>query len=184
MPFLAINQYQSKANVFGKKSSCVISGLKDAFKLHDTYGFPIDLTRIMAEERGMKVDVAGYEVLMEKAKELARLGGKASASTVLDLPPNILAELEKFNVHPTDDQFKFERGPVRATVRAIWNGSRVDNSADAFSTRVDEQIAMILDKTNFYAEMGGQVGDSGQDHELQKTPSSLWKLPALPSPVM
>ena len=48
----------------------------DAFKLHDTYGFPIDLTRIMAEERGMTVDIAGYEKLMEEAREKARAGGK------------------------------------------------------------------------------------------------------------
>ena len=43
---------------------------EDAFKLHDTYGFPIDLTRIMAEERGISVDIAGYEKLMEQAREL------------------------------------------------------------------------------------------------------------------
>jgi alanyl-tRNA synthetase len=145
----------------GVSAELVISA-EDAFKLHDTYGFPIDLTRIMAEERGMKVDVAGYEILMEKAKELARLGGKAGASAVLDLPPNILAELETLHIHPTDDHFKFERGAIRATVRAIWNGANLDQSADASATRPGEQIAVILDKTNFYAEMGGQIGDSGE----------------------
>ncbi len=53
-----------------------------AFKLHDTYGFPIDLTRIMAEERGMTVDIAGYEKLMEQARELARAGGKSGSRRI------------------------------------------------------------------------------------------------------
>jgi alanyl-tRNA synthetase len=164
-----IDLFEEAANhAKANRENQLVLPAEDAFKLHDTYGFPIDLTRIMAEERGMKVDVAGYEVLMEKAKELARLGGKAGASAVLDLPPNILGELEKLNVHTTDDHFKFERGPIRATVRAIWNGSDLDQSADASATRPGEQIAVILDKTNFYAEMGGQVGDSGEIHTTSR----------------
>src|SRR5262249_15994311 len=75
----------------------------DAFKLHDTYGFPIDLTRIMAEEGGMKVDIDGYEKLMEQARERARAGGKAEASKVFTLSPDALGELAKQNVKPTDD---------------------------------------------------------------------------------
>ena len=54
----------------------------DAFKLHDTYGFPIDLTRIMAEERGMTVDIAGYEKLMEQAKELGSDGRERSIDSL------------------------------------------------------------------------------------------------------
>src|SRR5207244_11262074 len=72
----------------------MISGA-DAFKLHDTYGFPIDLTRIMAEERGMSVDLKGYEELMEKARELARSGGKEGSDTRLtDLPPDAIGRLQ------------------------------------------------------------------------------------------
>ena len=133
-----------------------------AFKLYDTYGFPIDLTRIMAEERGMTVDLAGYEKLMEQAKELSRGVDKAAGNPVYDLPPNILDELQKLNVHPTDDAHKFHRAPARATLRAIWNGHDLDETADASSVRAGEQVAVILDKTNFYAEMGGQVGDTGE----------------------
>ncbi len=134
----------------------------DAFRLYDTYGFPIDLTRIMAEERGMKVDIDGYEKLMEQARNLAREGGKGAASAVYDLPPNILDELHKLNVHPTDDSFKYKRGPIRATIRAIWNGANLDQSCDSSDSRPGNEIAVILDKSNFYAEMGGQVGDSGE----------------------
>src|SRR5207248_1652334 len=60
---------------------------EEAFKLHDTYGFPIDLTRIMAEERALKVDIAGYEKLMEEAREKARAAGKGGDTTIHDLPP-------------------------------------------------------------------------------------------------
>src|SRR5207237_6295232 len=63
------------------KTAPVISA-DAAFKLHDTYGFPIDLTRIMAEERGMSVDLKGYEELMKKARELARAGGKENESSL------------------------------------------------------------------------------------------------------
>ena len=96
----------------------------DAFKLHDTYGFPIDLTRIMAEERGMSVDVAGYEVLMEAAKEKARAGGKEENTELTTLSPDALSELTKQDVHPTDDSPKYSRQPIQAKIMAIWNGQR------------------------------------------------------------
>ena len=133
-----------------------------AFALHDTYGFPIDLTRIMAEEHGMTVDLVGFEKLMEEAKERSRSAEKGAGNAVYDLPPNILDELAKLGVHATDDSPKYKHGPARATVRAIWNGKRLEQSVDTASMRPGEQIAMILDKTNFYAEMGGQVGDTGE----------------------
>ena len=132
---------------------------EDAFKLHDTYGFPIDLTRIMAEERRLKVDIAGYEKLMEEAREKARAGGKTGDSAVYDLPPAALADFAKTGVKPTDDSPKFAGEPIDARVMAIWNGSNLDPSADTSS---DQEVAIVLDRTNFYAEMGGQVGDCGE----------------------
>ena len=130
-----------------------------AFKLHDTYGFPIDLTRIMAEERGMTVDIAGYEKLMEQARELARSGGKSAESSLADLPPDAMSELSK-SIKPTDDKAKFWHEPIKSQVLAIWNGDDLGLSpSTAFE---DEELAIILDKTNFYSEMGGQVGDAGE----------------------
>jgi alanyl-tRNA synthetase len=133
---------------------------EDAFKLHDTYGFPIDLTRIMAEERGLSVDIEGYEKLMEEARNRARAGGKKEGDFKLDrLTPDALAQLAQSGVRPTDDAAKFEHGPVNAKIMAIWDGTDLGLSpADAFE---DEELAVILDRTNFYAEMGGQVGDRG-----------------------
>jgi alanyl-tRNA synthetase len=143
-----------------------------AFKLHDTYGFPIDLTRIMAEERGMSVDIAGYEKLMEQAKELARSGGKGEASRLTDLPPAALSQLAESGVKPTDDKPKFSHSPVQAKVMAIWNGDDLGLSpASAFE---DAQLAIILDRTNFYAEMGGQAGDTGTLTGLAASAASVF----------
>jgi alanyl-tRNA synthetase len=134
-------------------------GAPDAFKLHDTYGFPIDLTRIMAEERGMSVDVAGYETLMEQARQLARTGGKSQDSRLTDLPPDVMSTLSQSGVKPTDDQPKFLDEPIQSKVLAIWNGT--DLGSSPASADDDEELAVILDRTSFYSEMGGQVGDSG-----------------------
>jgi alanyl-tRNA synthetase len=132
----------------------------DAFKLHDTYGFPIDLTRIMAEERGMSVDIAGYEQLMERAKDLARAGGKKQDAGLETLPPAALAELAQAGARATDDSPKYDHAAIEARVLAIWNGTDLGLSpADAFE---GEELGVILDRTNFYAEMGGQVGDTGE----------------------
>ncbi|MCS7034092.1 MAG: alanine--tRNA ligase [Phycisphaerae bacterium] len=133
----------------------------DAFKLHDTYGFPVDLTQQMALERGMTVDIAGYERLMEEARQKARAGLRAGDSPVQQLPPAILAELQQNGIGPTDDSHKFSDPDesLDARVLAIWNGSSLQPSADASDAR---EIAVILDRTCFYAEMGGQVGDRGQ----------------------
>ncbi len=127
-----------------------------AFQLHDTYGFPIDLTRIMAEERGMTVDIAGYEKLMEEAREKARAGGKGEASTLTTLPPSALEQLRQSNISPTDDSEKYGYEQLRAKIVAIWNGSELVDSIKGYSP-----AAIVLDRTNFYAEMGGQIGDSG-----------------------
>ncbi|MCP3904003.1 MAG: alanine--tRNA ligase [Planctomycetes bacterium] len=126
-----------------------------AFRLHDTYGFPIDLTRVMAEERGMTVDEAGYERRMAEARERSRAG--ASASDEISLPPNALESLQSLNVRPTRDDDKFGGRPVSATVKAIWNSTDFDQHAGQ-----GRRVAVILDRTNHYAESGGQVGDRGR----------------------
>jgi alanyl-tRNA synthetase len=133
---------------------------QDAFKLHDTYGFPIDLTRIMAEERGLTVDIPGYETLMERAREIARSGGKEDETASLtELPPAALDQLAQANVKPTGDSAKYSHNAIQAKVMAIWNGD--DLGLSPAHVIEDEDLALILDRTNFYAEMGGQVGDTG-----------------------
>jgi alanyl-tRNA synthetase len=155
-----IKLFEEAAESEGAKSRSLISA-EAAFKLHDTYGFPIDLTRIMAEERGMKVDIDGYEKLMDRAKELARAGGKEGESRLGELPPDVLAKLKESGVDPTDDSAKFNAQPIGATVRGIWDGSQLIESTHG-AEAAGQGIAVILDRTNFYAEMGGQVGDTGE----------------------
>jgi alanyl-tRNA synthetase len=131
---------------------------KDAFRLHDTYGFPIDLTTVMAEERALKVDLDAYEQLMKAARERSRSGGD-EADPVLMIPPDGLAKLTSIGVKATRDEHKFEGTANTANVRAIWNGENFVEHLDA-----GERAAVILDRTSFYGEQGGQVGDTGTFH--------------------
>ena len=139
---------------------------EDAFKLHDTYGFPVDLTEVMAEERGMTVDIGGYERLMGEARERARgsgVGGalgKGSARSELELSGDEVARLKHMGVRGTDDSAKFESVPIRGRVKAIWKGKDFDEHTGSAET--SELIGLILNRTNFYAEMGGQVSDRGR----------------------
>ncbi|MFO0857045.1 MAG: alanine--tRNA ligase [Phycisphaerales bacterium] len=149
------------ADVAGNAKSGTISG-QDAFTLYDTYGFPIDLTKLMAEERGLKVDEAGYEKEVEKAKELSRTGGKVEQSTKLVLSGENVARLRHLSVNPTDDSAKFEHKHLRAHVKAIWNGHNFDEHTHLHMGSVKKLVGIITDRTNFYATMGGQEGDSGE----------------------
>src|SRR5439155_8217451 len=133
-----------------------ISG-KQAFDLHATYGFPIDLTKIIAAERGVAVDEKAYDAEMEKHKEISGAGGREGASRLYELPPDMLAKLSSSCIAPTDDSFKFDAAPIGATVRAIWDGNRLIESTHG-AEAAGQGVAAILDRTNFYAEMGGQVG--------------------------
>ncbi len=141
-----------------KRERTIISA-QNAFKLHDTFGFPIDLTQIMAREQNMGVDIHGYEQLMEQAREKARAGGKTTQTGLADMPPEILAELPRLRVKPTDDHAKYDHRPLRTHVAAIWDGHRLQESITANESGT---VALILEKTNFYAEMGGQIGDQGE----------------------
>ncbi|KAI9008586.1 tRNA synthetases class II (A)-domain-containing protein [Hyaloraphidium curvatum] len=136
-----------------------ISGA-DAWRLYDTYGFPVDLTRIMAEEKGLKVDEAAFAEEQEKAKEVsrARKGGSGERGVVLDV--HALGELEKnADVPKTDDSAKYGKADVVATVKAIYLDGKFVPSVEAGTSTV---FGVLLDKTNFYAEQGGQTYDVGQ----------------------
>ncbi len=135
---------------------------EDVFKLHDTYGFPIDLTEVMAEERGMTVDSAGYERLMEEARERARAGGGngvGGEAAALPFSGDEAARLAHLNIGATDDSFKFAGKPITARIKAIWNGKDFDERTG--SSETTHPCALIMNRTNYYGEMGGQVGDTG-----------------------
>ena len=124
----------------------VVSGA-EAFKLHDTYGVLIDITQQMAQEQGLSVDVPGYEKELEAAKDRARKGGKTFAVTAIqgELPP-------------TDDAAKYSYVQVEATVLGWVKDNTV---VRAGKLTAGDSVALLLDRSNFYGEQGGQVGDAG-----------------------
>ena len=131
------------------RSSGEIPGA-DAFRLYDTYGFPVDLTADMARERGMGVDMAGFESAMEKQREQARAASKfASAGT---LSADIVASLSPTEFIGYED-LESEQLKVIALLR---------EGASVQALNEGEHGILILDRTPFYAESGGQVGDHGQ----------------------
>ncbi len=122
---------------------------EDAFRLYDTYGFPVDLTADIARERGMGVDMAGFERAMERQRARARAASKFESRT--QLPAEIASKL------PPTQFLGYETLEARdCKVLAILRDGR---ALDALAP--GETAAIILDRTPFYAESGGQVGDTG-----------------------
>jgi len=117
-----------------------------AFLLHDTYGFPPDLTADIARERGLTVDMAGYEREMEEQRERARaasrFGVDLRGAAALDLSSEFLG---------------YETDHASARVIALLRDGQPVSAIEA-----GERAEVILDRTPFYAESGGQVGDSGE----------------------
>ena len=116
-----------------------------AFKLYDTYGFPLDLTADVARERDLKVDEAGFDVAMEKQRETARAAGNFSA----DYGKGLAIEGET--------TFRgYEQLENTGTVKALFKGGEAVDQLSA-----GDEAVLVLDETAFYAESGGQAGDSG-----------------------
>eukprot|EP01054_Gregarina_sp_Poly1_P002704 Gregarina_sp_Poly_1__2703@NODE_1744_length_3422_cov_141_543368_g639_i1_p1_GENE_NODE_1744_length_3422_cov_141_543368_g639_i1NODE_1744_length_3422_cov_141_543368_g639_i1_p1_ORF_typecomplete_len953_score185_92tRNAsynt_2c/PF01411_19/2_2e193tRNAsynt_2c/PF01411_19/57tRNA_SAD/PF07973_14/1_7e04tRNA_SAD/PF07973_14/3_3e11DUF917/PF06032_12/0_094FKBP_N/PF01346_18/0_16_NODE_1744_length_3422_cov_141_543368_g639_i14513309 len=135
---------------------------KTCFDLLATYGFPLDLTEILCEEHGFKVDKVGFVNAMEQHHKNSE--GNANRKLVQMLTPDKLALLEtELRVPRTDDSAKYEWNPLGdgpefpATVMAIYDGQRFRNEIESS----DATITLVLDRSNFYAESGGQVGDTG-----------------------
>ncbi len=127
----------------------------DAFFLHDTLGFPIDLTREIAEERDHTVDLDAFETLMAEQRTRARDAHAAAGGKGADAPVELYRELLD-ELGPTDFTGRQEYTTLGAKVRAVVvAGERVAQAEEG--TAVD----VVLDRTPFYAESGGQVGDTG-----------------------
>jgi alanyl-tRNA synthetase len=121
----------------------------DAFRLYDTYGFPVDLTADIARERGLSVDMQGFEAAMEQQRETARAAGKFSAGS--GLPAELVAKLKPTEFLGYD---RLDAGGL-VVVALLKEGRPVD------SIDMGDEAVVILDRTPFYAESGGQVGDTG-----------------------
>jgi alanyl-tRNA synthetase len=131
----------------------------DAFKLHDTYGFPIDLTEIMAGEKGLKINIGEYERLMEEARQKARVRGAASSDWIEHLP----AELRAL-IAPTDDSARYSTDRLEAEVLlplCLEPDGRITVPPKEGSLHGGQRGVLFLNRTCFYAEQGGQCGDRG-----------------------
>ncbi|OMH80839.1 Alanine-tRNA ligase, mitochondrial [Zancudomyces culisetae] len=134
----------------------------DVWRLYDTFGFPVDLTRIIAEENGLQVDEAEFEAERERSIAASKAGKKdAARGSKVALDVHTLAELEATNVVKTNDRPKFAAenlDSVNATVVAIVLASK----GLVNQTEATESVGIVVDLTNFYSEAGGQVADIGK----------------------
>lgn len=142
----------SGMRIFDDVASRVVDGVipgADAFRLYDTYGFPVDLTADIARERGLWVDMAGFEAAMEQQRETARAAGKFTSTT--GLPADLVAQLSPTVFLGYD---KLDAGGLQV-VALLKDGRPVS------AVQAGDDAVVILDSTPFYAESGGQVGDTG-----------------------
>jgi alanyl-tRNA synthetase len=119
----------------------VLTG-EDAFKLHDTYGFPIDLTQLMAREKGLRVDVAGFDERMNEQKTRARAAGAFSVD------------------HNEKGQWSWVAGKETYSEFVGYDQLSISTSILAYR-EVEDTFHLLLEKNPFYAEGGGQVSDKG-----------------------
>ena len=119
---------------------------KDVFALHDTYGFPVELTREIAAERDIAVDLHGFEAEMEAQRERARADAAAKRATVsmADLPA-IESEFAGYEGLESDGEI----------VAVLKDQTPIESVSEG------EEAQLVLDRTSFYAEQGGQIGDRG-----------------------
>lgn len=136
-------------NIIAQSDSKVLSGA-DAFKLQDTFGFPIDLTKELLEERGMSVDIDEYDRLYAQSRAAARAarkdaGAQAWKDSNVSFKDVGATEFVGYTDYSCDAEIK----------AIVTNGER-----DEFAT-ADSEVVVVLNKTPFYGESGGQAGDTG-----------------------
>ena len=156
----------------------ILSGL-DVFKLNDTFGFPLDLTKEIAAEAGLGIDEAAFHVEMTRQRERAR--AERLAKDISGWSEDLFGEL---NAEPTEFD-GYDVLKETAKVLALSDGEELN---DAVSTDYEERenVLVVLDRTPFYAEMGGQVADHGyltsgtanlKVNQVKKTPKCFYVHP-------
>lgn len=131
----------------------VLAGEK-AFTLHDTYGFPVEITSEICADVGVSVDMDGFERCMQEQRDRARAAGAKDAEAAWSTYGGIHAEVLK-EVGPTNFVGYENLNSEAQVVALIKEGERVETAS------AGENVEIILDTTSFYAEMGGEVGDTG-----------------------
>jgi alanyl-tRNA synthetase len=145
---LIFDQASAQLKSSGKKE---LSG-DDAFKLHDTYGFPFDLTLEMASEQGLKVDADGFARLMKQQRERAKADAKAKKSGHTDLSEyRKIAELGK-----KLEFIGYTHVESESKIAGLLLDGKISNEAHQ-----GDDVEVVLERTPFYAEGGGQLADGG-----------------------
>jgi alanyl-tRNA synthetase len=148
--------FEEAAGATKASGATVLSG-SDAFTLHDTYGFPIDLTLEMAAEAGLTVDEAGFRTLMAEQRERAKADAAARKHAHADLS----AYRELADAGPTEFTGFDELASESKILGIFVDGKRVPVVAHNPETQAAERVELILDRTPLYAESGGQIADEG-----------------------
>ena len=136
----------------------IISG-EDAFRLYDTYGFPIDLTELMARERGYTVDIAGFESALAQQRSQSQAERK---SRKLGVGADDFADLNAWRSLPASDADQGEAPALPSTSFVGYDTVEIDTLVTAVRRLDDGRVAVLLRETPFYAESGGQVSDHGE----------------------
>ena len=150
--------FEQYAIIASKTPEQTLSG-KDVWRLYDTYGFPVDLTRLMAEEASLKIDEEGFEVAKEASREASKGSGLKGGASLIKLDVHALSEIDG-KIAKTDDEAKYGLDNIKAKILAIYNGSEFLESAEF--DEENKQYGILLDRTPFYAEQGGQEYDTGK----------------------
>jgi alanyl-tRNA synthetase len=128
----------------------------ETFRLYDTYGFPVDLTQLMAAERGLAIDMGEFERLMANQRERARAASRAAAAEAGEEGGLTIEKLSKTGVK--SEFIGYDTSTVaNAVVAGMWD----ENNKAVEHAEKGQKVQVLLDRTPFYGESGGQVGDTG-----------------------
>ncbi|WP_448574666.1 alanine--tRNA ligase [Thermomicrobium sp.] len=146
-----LSRFEALLDQLQRSGEQVLPG-DEAFRLYDTYGFPLELTEELARESGFTVDRAGFERALERQRELSR----ASVGRFADTQRQRAELYARFSERPTEF-VGYDHLETTATIVGVLGLSELRQEAEA-----GEEIELILDRTPFYGEAGGQVGDTGE----------------------
>src|SRR5215210_4803302 len=151
--------FESAVEQAKRAGTPALSGAQ-AFSLHDTYGFPIDVTLEMAAEQGVTVDEAGFRALMQEQRDRARADARAKKTGSVD----VLAYRRLLSEHGPTDWRAYDTLRTDSRVLGVVADADVSGEGDADGSAVatrGEVARVVLDTTPFYAESGGQIADAG-----------------------
>ncbi|CCE65825.1 hypothetical protein TPHA_0N00450 [Tetrapisispora phaffii CBS 4417] len=146
-------QYALKAQ---ESSDRMLNGT-DVWRLYDTFGFPLDLTQLMASELQLNIDRTGFEKAKLQSYEASKRRKDNKEADQMKLNIHDISKLNDENILKTDDSFKYGSSDISGNILRLFNGTSFVDKIE----KADTVYGVILDKTCFYAEQGGQIYDTG-----------------------